>query len=413
MTVVFVFFIGYWALAGPGSFAVLAVRKKTQLSWLVYAVIAGVATVVTVLIASVLLRGDATAKHLSVIRTRPGEAARVQSRLGVYLPKDTVAAIELPQAPDAPPSAIAPVSVDPTLGGDKTVTPRDSRYEIAVGSDADAKSVEVGVPFRSTLKKLQADWTGPVAGVIGGTPRLENVDQLDQLLTGRLSNDTGADLRDVIVIFRSPFRIRDDEVLTIPEWKAGTTIDLTALWKSAETKLESLPSKRFGLPVYATKSTRGKWSDACTSLYDDMRASMTSLSGPFDDSESGFRRSFPIVSLFDRCPPMTNLPNQQDRVNLFRRGTRTFDASPAVAAGAMVVLAKTVVPTPLTMPLTVDGEPPKSDGTTLFQAIIPIDRSASPPPTPKTPTPRTKPWPPSSRPSISRNATARWWRWRT
>lgn len=376
LTIAFAFFVVYWLLAGPVSYFVLAAKRRVTMSWFVYGAIAAVAAALTVLIAQVVLRGSPQVKHLSMVRVRNDlpDLARVVSRLGIYLPKDTRAEVSIPQPADAPPAGVTPFGGDPR----NNVSPRDSSYSITLSGEVDQASVSVGIPFRSTLKKLNLDWTGKTAGGIGGRPKWIDT---DAPLDGRLSNDTGADLTDVILIFRHADPSRSDLVIAMPHWKDGRTLELATLWKSAESKLIELPSKRIGLPLFGGgKVMRGNWNDAVTWLYEDLRIS--TLSGnAWDDHSQNYPRSFPLASLFGRCAPMTNYANDLTRVDIRRSGLRTWDASPAVAAGALVVIGKSDGPLPA--PLTVDGETPAGDGKIFFQAIVPIDRSAtqSPPDT--------------------------------
>ncbi|HEX8323863.1 MAG TPA: hypothetical protein VF595_08100, partial [Tepidisphaeraceae bacterium] len=245
-------------------------------------------------------------------------------------------------------------------------------------------------PFRSTLKRLQADFSARRTGGLNGQIVLDGQATVP---TGRVSNDTGHDLSDVIVILSNPDSRRGDEVLALPEWKKGQTIDLEKAWKAADTKLVQLTSGRPGLPLFGSNvAVAGRWTDAVAWLYEDLRArtAINAISGSaWDDSQRGYGRSFPLVSLFGRCPPMTNALNESTRTDLTRHGVRGWDVSPAVAAGAMVVLGKATGPLPL--PLTVDGETPGGTGDTFFQAVLPIDRSASHRPEPPATAPATAP----------------------
>jgi hypothetical protein len=369
LTIAFAFFVVYWLLAGPVSYFVLVAKRRVTMSWFVYGAIAAVAAALTVLIAQVVLRGSPQVKHVSLVRGRSDvpEATRVISRLGIYLPKDTTAAVTVSKTTPGAPASITPFGGDPR----NNVTPRDSSYAVAVSGDVEEASVSVGIPFRSTLKKIQLDWTGKVGEGIGGRPKWVDA---DAPLEGRLSNDTGADLSDVILIFRNADRTRGDLVIAMPDWKNGRTLELGTLWKSAESKLIELPSKRIGLALFGgNKVVRGNWSDAVTWLYEDLRIS--TLAGAGWNDAPTYGRSFPIASLFGRCPPMTNYANDLSRVDIRRSGLRNWDASNAVAAGALVVLGKANGTLPA--PLKVDGEAPAGDGQIFFQAVVPVDRSAT------------------------------------
>ncbi|HEX8325345.1 MAG TPA: hypothetical protein VF595_15695, partial [Tepidisphaeraceae bacterium] len=146
ISVAFVFFIGYWILAGPGSYLVLAARKRTAASWFVYGAIAAAATLLTILIAQLVLRGSPQVKHVSLVRVRPDEPARILSRFGLYLPKDTRAAVALPAAADVLPVTLTPFS-EPDHASN-TVNPRDTAYAVPVTTGSDETTVELLIPFR-------------------------------------------------------------------------------------------------------------------------------------------------------------------------------------------------------------------------------------------------------------------------
>ncbi|MEZ0265181.1 MAG: hypothetical protein ACAI43_10675, partial [Phycisphaerae bacterium] len=67
------FFIVYWVAAGPGSFLVLAKKKKTHMSWFAFGVLAIAGTAMTYLIVKLVLRGEAKLQHVTYVRHVPGE----------------------------------------------------------------------------------------------------------------------------------------------------------------------------------------------------------------------------------------------------------------------------------------------------------------------------------------------------
>jgi hypothetical protein len=94
--------------------------------------------------------------------------------------------------------------------------------------------------------------------------------------------------------------------------------------------------------------------------------------------------AFPMMSLFDHLPPSRNPKEQPTRVELLRRGARQLDMSHVVSAGQLLVLAEASGPLP--MPLEIEGSRPEdSQGTILYQCVVPLDRSAiENPPAPAT-----------------------------
>ena len=113
------------------------------------------------------------------------------------------------------------------------------------------------------------------------------------------------------------------------------------------------------------------------------------LKGGTDDHEYSdapeYRRSFPVMSLFDRLPPSRNTAKNtsgqynSDRFELQRRGGRGLDMSQTVTAGQLLVLAQAHGPLPI--PMEVEGQKVIGDGTILYQCVVPLDRTAAENPT--------------------------------
>lgn len=360
ISLAFVFFIGYWLIAGPGSYLFLAARRRTSNSWFVYGAIAVAATALTMLISQLVLRGDAQIRHLTLVRVRCDDAspATVMSRFGIYIPQDTRAPVTLTKRDTSMPATVTPLVLDPRP--ERKATPRDSSYEVPILSEDAETEVGIRVPFRSTLKKLQAEWHGTPPGKISGKPALQ---ERGILVTGQLTNNTGADLTRVTIVFPYP-GLLGDQVLYIPKWDKGATLDLAKEW----------PEKQDPQPAFSGEKRRGALRFAQKWLYDDLRTSMASMSSSnvLDDSGNYYQRSFPLASLFDRLQPMRN-ETSVNRVDIQRRGIRKWDVSGALAAGAMVILAQSI-DAPLPIPLEVDGAAPQGTGHIFWQFIIPLDR---------------------------------------
>src|SRR5206468_3487485 len=94
--------------------------------------------------------------------------------------------------------------------------------------------------------------------------------------------------------------------------------------------------------------------------------------------------SFPMLSLYDRLSPVQRDSGQGshfDRWELHRAAMHDLDASGALLAGKLIVLAQTADPTgKLPVPIQVEGDEVGGEGTTYYQFILPLDRSAVPPP---------------------------------
>jgi len=380
ISVAFVFFIAYWCIAGPGSYFLLAAQRRATWSWFVFGGLAVLATLLSVGITTLLLRGGAKVAHESLVRLRGDgtEPAYVRTHFSIYLPRDERAAIALTDRDTtALPAAITPLVIDPKYNGYQKVDERDSRYAIPVEADDAGEVTRIDVPFRSTLKRLQADWAGSSNGRINGSVKFSPD---GGSLVGQLSNNTGQTLTNVVMVFRRPGvpsqSMALDQVLALREWKNGLTLDLAKEWANAESRPIQLSSGNGGIQLFGLdKPRRGSWQWAVNWLYEDFRHSSMGMNTgvPMDDSGSGYGRSFVLASLFDRCWPLANPGNEHVRVDIKRFGVRQWDCSGAVAAGALVVLGQADSPIPL--PLTIDGDPPVGGGHTFFQGIIPIDQT--------------------------------------
>ncbi len=390
VSVAFLFFITYWVVAGPGAYLVLAARKRSHYSWFIFGATAVVATVLTVLIAQLVLRGGPQIKHVSLVRAASGgnDPAVVQSRFGIYLPQDRPdTQVALNGRDPNGPAVITPRSVDPRYISSKSANVRDSRYTVPISNDDAGERVVTEVPFRSTLKKLQATWTGAPLGRVSGNAQLTNA---DRPLAGIVSNNTGRDLSHVLFVFSAPNKAEQgdsrpfrDYVLYLRGWPNGQTLDLAKVAAGATTDLNK---DDFALTLDGDKGRFGFLDNAATYFYRGMRSSgygMVGETARWDVGKDGYRQSFPIVSLYDRLPAMRNLGNTMNRVDVVRRGVHGWDLSGAVAGGGLVVLAQSandVVP----LPLTVEGDVPEGNGVTFWQFVLPLDRSqvnASPPTT--------------------------------
>jgi hypothetical protein len=378
VSLAFVFFVGYWLIAGPGAYLVLAAKKRAHWSWFVYGGIALVATLLTVGITQLVLRGSAQIRHVTLVRSLAdsGEPGRVQSRFGIYLPQDTSGTpITLSKRDTAGPTTLTPLVTHYRFAGGDSVPLRDSRCAVPLPGEDAPEETTLDVPFRSTLKKLQADYTGPVPGRISGKPVLTTDPRAP--LVGQLFNNTGRDLSSVLMVFRYPQYVDTasgqvssvDLVLFLRTWEAGKTVDLKDLFARADNKLED------GVLKLDDDLQWGRWQSVIDGFYAKYLRTQTFGSGiAADDSGSDYPYSFFVASLFDMMPVMTNLPQQSGRSELMRIGVRQWDVSGAVASGAMVVLARTPR-SPVPLPLTVDGYAPEGDGQTFWQSIHPIDHS--------------------------------------
>jgi hypothetical protein len=119
------------------------------------------ATALTVLIMWAVLRGPPELRHSTLARMGPDEPEQIYTRFGLYIPRDNYQTVELRNATDRAASFITPLGAipDPMSSQQMGFTiPEDCVVPV---HKIDAKDpLEISVYYRSTLKKLEANWVG-------------------------------------------------------------------------------------------------------------------------------------------------------------------------------------------------------------------------------------------------------------
>lgn len=419
-----VFFVGYWLIAGPVSYLVLAGKKRTELSWTIFGCSALVATLLTVGVVRLVLRGDAEVHHVSLVRLIPAgktddgtilSRAVIDSRIGLYIPRDGAQRVTLLENDPQAVSYVTPFSIHPQHQTNATDFPAYLEYEIPVRDSPLTEPVSIAVPYRSTLKKLQARWAGHFKGGVDiapgppeeTKPRLvptgkerEVVDAAGTLtkvkhgfINGSLVNRTGSNLAHVFVVFHHPEMryggLSRDGVLYLPDWPDGATLDLGKQFNGADQfKPPGAPGGAVMPGGNNRKSIKGYLG---TDLgfeqfwYAGLRGNSMGVD-TLDDTRAEFLRAFPMLSLYDRLEPQKNdEQNSRERIEILRRAARDWDVSEQVAAGQLVILAQAGKPgvslgqSPLPFPMEVEGERVTGTGSTFYQFALPLDRSELPP----------------------------------
>ena len=400
------FFIGYWVIAGPGSYLYLAARRKRGMSWTVFGAAAVCATLLTLVLVKVLLRGGAEVKHVTLVRLVPDApaadgtprfAATMHGRVGLYIPKDGEQTVSLAAPPTEQWAAVAPYAVHPHwLKADKDAGFTDTaKYFVNTDPVLAGQAPSVGFPYRSTLKKVEGWWTGQVAeGIVGDVEAIDDRANASPI-AGKLTNKTGRDLSHVYLAFTSGWvdanagrRAAGDRVLYLKSWKNGATLDAAAEWAGAKPFGTGVGT---GDPTTADRvrgfiepafigSGGNHWSEF---WYAGLGRSFGSE--VFDDRDRGHVRSFPLMSLIDRVGPYRRERNEQDaRPEPVRRGVRDFDASQLVASGRLVILGQAQGPTP--MPMDVNDDRMGGEGVTFYQVALQLKRDKLRPATQTQPT---------------------------
>jgi hypothetical protein len=379
-----VFFIVYWLVAGPGSYAYLAAQKRQALSWFVFGVSALGATLVTVAVVKLVLRGPPEIRHLSFVRVAPGQPAYVHSRFGLYIPRDGDQKINLDDSAPSSVSYLAPFAEHPQQLGDVAEFPSPTEYYVPVRDLKSDTQPQLTVAYRSSLKKFQARWIGDLPTRFGGTVQLDPTSNTRLPLTGKLTNATGLDLTDVYLAFNAGGD--KDWMIYVPTWPKDKTFDI---------------KHDFVKPFYVGHEGDQQAGPGENKILSDQIAPNGSVTDPKlhcwlnlwyghfrrgggDDpniGESDFGYVYPMLSVFDRLPAMPaiisltgygTINSTKDRVEFYNRGARMLNASASIAAGQLVILASAKGPLPI--PVEVDDNKMTGDGTVFYQFVLPMDR---------------------------------------
>lgn len=383
------FFAIYWGVAGPGLYLFLAIKKKAELSWFLFGASAVAATLLTALLVKIVIRGAPKLQHVSIVRDADGEAdCVIDSRFGLYIPQDGVRAIALPDTDPHEISYLTPFSLHPQYASNSNELPSFSKYDIAVPDTSDPTEVSVEIPYRSTSKKLEAHWVGDVKASIvpAADTRVVKVYPGNKI-EGTLINHTGYDLWHVFFGFKQPLFLPADtyshdvdRIIYVQYWPKDDALKLDDLMNHNTIMNLDEPTKRGKMmgdnPVYGQmgSSNLGGVTDAVDSWSRFWYEQGSNV-------ESDLDYALPMLTFFDRLPPMeVNKDQKNSRYEFRRRGGRVLDLSPAESAGNLVICAlanKDGDASPLPMPLTVSDEPVTGNGTTIFQFVLPMDRSAA------------------------------------
>jgi hypothetical protein len=371
-----VFFVGYWLVAGPGSYFFLLARKQAHFSWLAFAACALGATALTVGVVKLVLRGPPQVQHVTFVRVGPDQEAVIQSQFGLYIPRDGVQRIRLKDGAAKRASYVAPYPLHPDHVFDTSEYPAYLEYEVPMRDRTATEGPAIGVPYRSTLKKFQAKWVGQAGGIDGRAALVGS------RLSGRLGNNTGRNLHSVYMIYMlSPDQgtaTNDDFVIYLPDSSEG------AAWPSGKGfALEDLVSKLALVNKDAQQRPKEMIGDRgflnigwMPVMWAADLMNRHSEGNRYDNAD----RAAVIMSIYDRLLPSRGSkdPNVYgDRYELLRRAGRQFDASGVVSSGQLLILARSDDASPLPFPLEVDGEIVKGEGVVYYQFIVPLERSGA------------------------------------
>ncbi|HXE53593.1 MAG TPA: hypothetical protein VN541_11280, partial [Tepidisphaeraceae bacterium] len=373
------FFVIYWLIAGPGMYFFLASRKQKELNWTVFGVTAMAATLLTVLVVRLVLRGSPEVHHATDVRMVSGQAAQpaiAYSRIGLYIPRDGSQRVSLADTSAEFVSYVTPMSIYPSYVPDNEF-PANLDYSVPVREEGTTSPIGIDVPFRSTLKKLQAKWCGDISKTVRANDVHLNPDDNRFPILGTLDNLTGLDLKNVYIAFHYN---NDDYILYLPFWsgEAGKNrIDLKTQYGSAL----SLPLGGIvrDNPNAATPEDQKPCAGVIKAQWSYYWAARLKSAGErVEDLDQAVPISFPVLSFFDRIPPSRKDDTGIKALTLLRRGARNLNMSQALAAGELVVLAQ-ASNQPLPFPFQVNGDRIDGAGTVFYQFALPLDQGNTQP----------------------------------
>lgn len=270
-------FVLYWLAAGPLGYAYLKRKKQTRHAWLAYLGTAAVFTAIAWGGATLLRPSTASGSHLTLLDHIYGQPTqRARSWFTVLIPRygDARIAIGEPQKAGAPSVESASTNLLTAFDAPWVDERQIATFPDARGYIVDARSPDrADVPVRSTVKQLQADWSGgprwemprPIrpAATVAQQPIESTSDDAPRLWLdenrrprGMLTHKLPGVLENVVVFVvagQRPLNAREPQLsaqaqaFKISAWGPGDTLDLSKLGvaekpTSAETFLDNLIS---------------------------------------------------------------------------------------------------------------------------------------------------------------------------
>lgn len=385
VSIAVVFFIAYWVVAGPGVYFYLLTKSRPQLSWFLFAFSAVVATVLTVLVVRLVVRGAPELHHVTLVRGTANEPNQIISRFGLYIPRDGAQEIALPEVAPKNVSYLVAYPQHPQQQQSDVEFPAQIPYVVPIHDANEEGPVAISVPYRSTAKQFEARRIGEAGGTIAGRGRLRATEARN-LIEGLVTNATDKRLKNVYIVYYDE-DVKDDQVYYLPHWEKGQTLDLNELNDNTmkfiraagdpDTSTSATPEQKFRVRgKLGTVDNNIGWSSYWFGM---LRTENYAASNVYDDLDREVKATFPMLSLFSRLPAIKNQPGagkREDRVDVLRRGARDYDISPAVSAGRLLILAEADGDQPLPFPLKVEGQKVEGKGTTFYQFVLPLDHIA-------------------------------------
>jgi hypothetical protein len=393
-------FAVYWIVAGPGGFAVLKTIKMQRHAWLVFVGTASGFAVLAWAGSKLLREQDMGIRHVTVLthlynplNTTSSDVQFDAAETWFSAPLSGYGMVEVGLGDESSAEGNILNHFSPPPNGSANRFPDADRYEIPFESRA-----KYDVPARATSAEFAGQFLGipaPTGDVWSATIRVDKENPLvlerdgttkTIRLQGTLKNASGVTFDRVHLIQIHPLRTPAPRALDrdpglplvtdeLPNY--GVFVDYGQPWKPGA-------SLDLGATLYPNgplpERTRGKdsLSAAIKRSYVDPYTGapgwggVTTLTSMNRDDQL---RYLAMLGLYDALPPPTwHTPKetqQPDSVRFHRMLAYSIDRSRWLGEACLIVVAFAEnVPCPL--PLTIDGETPKSDGRVMVQWIHPL-----------------------------------------
>lgn len=381
----FLFFLVYWALAGPVAALVLAKLGRVRLGWVIFSAVALAFGIGAWVVGSVSRLGASTVQHLTVLDQIGGTGPlRATSWFTAALHGYGTAEVKLAAASDrdllaswAPPGALPESFPDP------------GQVRVLVDDSAALK-----VPSRATAALFEARWQGEDSQLSSALPGARDPERpliqtvvlgttQRMFLSGVVTHQLSAPLQDVNFIHVSPLRsparrmVSPADGLISPSDllpNAGRMARLGA-WEP-NTPLELAEQLYPGGPEAPFLNAAGDLSYGLRSRYFDTMVATDFGFGVHRVMNSEFQRdSLEMLSIYQMLQPPVYVSDPKappPSARIERELGRSLDISPWLTTPCLIItgfLPNASIP----VPVEVDGAPVESSGLIMVRVILPLD----------------------------------------
>ena len=374
----FILFVAYWLLAGPIGFALLKGSNRLRHSWIAFALLGLVFTIVALGSVRVLRENDTRMQHITYldhIARLPGQTRlddpqyqRITSWFTLFLPGYLPLEVDLESEPGLR-NLISGFSA-PSV----PVTPfaNVDRYTVAVNSKH-----RYTVPARATTKEMYARWIGSVDEAWSRPFTVDQpLEMQGDVLVGAITSRLPAALDSVTIIINKPRRtvqpVYADRTGQDPALVGrGGVLNVGELWSIS--RLEPGQTIDFSRPAPGTASPALERAIA-TRFGDNISPSTTAgLTTSLNTNQRLLQLQ--ALSLFEHLQPPDYLVLSRQDVDAARTYERVMAREIDLSAWMnrpCVIIIGYINNAESPLPLSIGGVRPQSEGVTIVRWIHPL-----------------------------------------